>query len=110
MQPSPSAGTVRLPSVRVRMPSSCPDPLRHNRFSALPGSNHLAQASLRQRTQRGGPCCDVRAVNPRGVPMNRSLRRVLAVGGLSVVTAAVLATPAAQAAPLAPVQDFLADQ
>lgn len=44
--------------------------------------------------------------------MNRSLRRTLAVGGLSALTAAVLATPA-QAAPsdaLAPVQDFLADQ
>ena len=43
--------------------------------------------------------------------VNRSLRRTVAVGGLSVVTAALLAAPA-QAAPaaLAPVQDFLADQ
>ncbi|HET6393764.1 MAG TPA: S8 family serine peptidase [Blastococcus sp.] len=47
--------------------------------------------------------------------INRSLRRAVAGGGLSVVTAALLAAPA-QAAPgvggnaLAPVQDFLADQ
>lgn len=44
--------------------------------------------------------------------MNRSLRRTLAVGGLSALTAAVLAAPAqaAPSDPLAPVQDFLADQ
>jgi subtilisin family serine protease len=42
--------------------------------------------------------------------MNRSLRRVLAVGGLSVVTAGLLAAPAQAAPSAAPVQDFLADQ
>jgi subtilisin family serine protease len=45
--------------------------------------------------------------------MNRSLRRTLAVGGLSVLTAALFAAPAMAAPsdpPLAPVQDFLADQ
>jgi len=45
--------------------------------------------------------------------VNRSVRRCLAMGGLSVVSAAVLAAPA-QAAPadppLAPVQDFLAGE
>jgi subtilisin family serine protease len=43
--------------------------------------------------------------------MNRSLRRNLAVGALSAVTAALLAAPAQaapSAPPLAPVQDFLA--
>jgi subtilisin family serine protease len=42
--------------------------------------------------------------------MNRSLRRVLAVGGLSVVTAGLLAAPAQAATSAAPVQAFLADQ
>jgi serine protease AprX len=42
--------------------------------------------------------------------MNRSLRRVLAVGGLSVVTAGLLAAPAQAAPSAAPVQDFLAEQ
>jgi len=42
--------------------------------------------------------------------MNRSLRRVLAVGGLSVVTVGLLATPAQAVPSAAPVQDFLADQ
>ncbi|TFV51826.1 S8 family serine peptidase [Blastococcus sp. TF02A_35] len=44
--------------------------------------------------------------------MSRSLRRTVALGGLSVVAAAAFAAPAqaAPAAPSAPVQDFLAEQ
>src|SRR5512133_934206 len=51
------------------------------------------------------------AVIPARSPMNPPLRRTLAVGGLSVVTAALLAAPdqAAPSAPgLAPFQDALA--
>lgn len=42
--------------------------------------------------------------------MNRSIRRVLGVGSLSVVAAAVLAAPAQAAPSPAPVQDYLAQQ
>jgi len=42
--------------------------------------------------------------------MNRSIRRALGVGGLSVVAAALVTAPAQAAPSAAPVQDFLAQQ
>src|SRR5688572_87911 len=107
MQPSPWAGTVRSPSVRVRMGGSCPCPAPGNPRGWIPGSNQRGGPSLGQRTQAPDP----RGRDPARSPMNPSLRRTLAVGGLSVVTAGLLAAPAQAApaaGPLAPVQDFLA--
>src|SRR6476646_9876254 len=99
MQPSPWAGTVRLPSVRVRMRSSCPDRTRSN----PPGTASLGQ---------GRQSCRSVAI-PLRSPMfqraSRTHRRLLGAVSGAVVLGAVLATPADAAAP-APVQAFLAHQ
>src|SRR3954452_481735 len=106
MQPRPSAGTVRLPNVRVCMPSPCPPGSRANRApgdSGLPGGNRRGRRSFWQ-----GDSVPHRRT-PRS-PMSLS-RRALGVGSLAAIVAGALLPLPAQAAPnasLAPVQDYLA--